>query len=120
MYNNNNEWIEIFTIMQGIMTLIMMIVFLFMARNVSQIKKRMGALGSFNRLMDEAERQVFYGNMDKATELYHMAAYKAIYDSDATALEIQNKLRDVIMEMNKAELVLSKALDESVKRYIKD
>ena len=120
MYSNSNEFLEFFSVIEGIVSFFLLIIFLFLARNVSQIKKRMGALSGFKSLMEEAEKQIFYGNTDKATELYHMAAYKAIYHSDATVSEIKEKLKVVINAMNKAELVPSKALEESIRKYIKD
>jgi hypothetical protein len=49
-----------------------------MAINVAKIKKSIGATSKIDALKNEAEKQAFVGNMNKAVELYHMAAFNAI------------------------------------------
>lgn len=114
MYSSNsNEFLDIFSIIQGIISFIMMIVFFVMASNISKIKKTLGNYNSIDDLIKEAERQVFYGNIEKATDFYHKAAYRMIKDD---VFERKRKVLDVASEISKVGGVISKEF----LKYIED
>ncbi|MCW3784949.1 hypothetical protein [Plebeiibacterium sediminum] len=108
--SNSNELIEMVSVIQGIISFIMMIVFFVMASNISKIKKRLGASMSIQTMEFEAQKNIFIGDIKKATELYHMQAYKLRYSINHTDNEKRKEITRIATKISEIGGITSKEL----------
>lgn len=95
----DRELLEMLTVVQSIISVIVLIVFFVIAKNVSALKKHLTPDMSYSKLLLLAKKEAFKGNIGKASDLHHEAAYKIIYHSDMAfntkAKEVAERARDI-------------------------
>lgn len=95
----DRELLEMASFIQGIVSVVMIIVFFVMSSNVSKIKKKLGGSTDPKALEEEAQLQLFCGNTDKAVELYHLAAHYLVkkegFEYTKKVLKISNKISNI-------------------------
>jgi len=116
----DRESLETLQAVSTVISLIVLIVFFYIASNVSEIKKQIAGGRSIGSLKEDAAKAVFLGNIAKATELYHEVAY-IIIDMDSEDMGVEEKkekLQELAKGISDAGGTVSKAFSEDLARRL--
>lgn len=106
----DREILEIFSLIQGIVSIVMIIVFFIMSGNISKLKKQLVPSTSEDDLIAEAKKQIFCGNNEKAIALYHQAAF-VIKNQNNYPVDYKKKmLKGIAQDITECGGVVSKPL----------
>jgi predicted metalloprotease len=119
--SDSNNFLEIFTIVQGIIIFIMMIVFFVMGSNVSKIKQLLIGNKSHEYYESLARREAFKGDTKKAVEFLHEAIYVFINNGDNQWQKKFNYeyVKKITIKINSYGGVVSKNLADKIEEYSK-
>lgn len=74
----DKELLEMFSLIQGVVTFIMMIAFFIMSSNIGKIKKLLNNEVEEDYYDKLGDKEVFKGNTQKASDYYHEAIFTAL------------------------------------------
>lgn len=117
---SSNELIEVFTIIQGIVTFIMLIVFFVMASNIDKLRNVLHGDQSPEYYEELARREVFKGNKQKAVDLLHEAIYIFKNKSGENSWQLKQNYKyakKIVIRINKAGGTISQELADIMDEY---
>lgn len=94
----DREILEMLSVISFVISVVVLIVFLVMASNIAKIKTTLIKGKEHNKLIKDAEKAMFAGNIDEGVNLYHAAAYEVLHSDVGLTSDSRNENLKLIAE----------------------